>query len=181
MKDAADTVILTNLQLGEIEEVYTLKRQLLVVTIFIGVLALTLGILSIFVFAPQMRLHSGLYPLLLIPFMPLFVMSTLWLYQLSNMRVYICTHGLLYLQHKKRQSIRWDEVSQACRYVGGGRGDRDTIYLMSQDGRRVSFVPPDQASRLVKTLQAKGVQYHFRVVKKYNGKTVDYASTAGPS
>ena len=161
LKDAADAALIADLQLGQIEEVYTLNRSLLAVMIFLGILALILILLTIWVFAPQVG-----FPWFLIPLLILVVVGSIWPYQVSNMRVYICTQGLLYLQHKKKQSIKWDEVSQAYRHIGGGRGDHSFVRLISQDGHQFDFPAPDQAARLFTTLQAKGAQHHFQVFKK---------------
>jgi hypothetical protein len=167
MKDATDAALIADLQLGHIEEVYTLNRSFLNSMIFLGVLSLILVLFSILVFAPQVHYR---YPLVLIPFLILTpilaVISSLWLYQFSNMRVYICTRGLLYLQHKKRQPIQWDEVSQAYLYIGSGKGSHSFVRLISQDRCQFDFLPPDQTARLFTTLQAKGAQYHFQVFKK---------------
>ena len=87
-------------------------------------------------------------------------------YQYGDMRIYICAHGLLYLQHKKRESIRWNEVRRVHQYSGGGRGNWPYIRLISLDERQFEFAPPDHNSQLLTTLQAKGTQYGFEVIRK---------------
>lgn len=162
---AGDAALIADLQLGQVEEVYTLNRSLRVFMLCLVGVALVLFPLGIWLYTRQMGFPLSLVPSLgtsLVPLLLCFPVSLRY----GNMRVFICTDGLVSLQHKKRESLRWDEVNQVRRQFTGGRNGRTSIRLSAQDGRQLSFAPPDREAHLLTTLQAKGAQYGFEVTRK---------------
>lgn len=164
-KDATGVALIADLQLGQIEEVYTLDRSLRVFMIFLVLVALFLFAFGLWIFTSQWGFPASLawsLSLVLVPLLLCFLVR----YQFGGMRVYICTHGLLYFQHKKSASIRWDKVRRIEHRLGARRGNQPYIRLISQHGSQFDFKPPDRTSRLLATLQAKGTQYGFEVSAK---------------
>lgn len=161
---AGDAALLADLQLGKVEEVYTLDRTLRVSIIFLLLVALLLFSLGLWSFPSQFGFGFPMsivwsLGLVLIPLLFIFLVR----YRYGGMRVYICTDGLLYLWRKQRESLRWDEVGSVRRQFTGGRYAHTSLWITSKDGRKFSFDPPDRADHLLTTLQAKGAQYGFVV------------------
>ena len=150
VKDTGDARVISALQLGNVEEVHTLNHSFYGWLILFSVVAL--------IFAVLFALHGfllALFPLLGIP-----AITYPFLYRFSHMRIYVCDHGLLYLQHKKKQLIRWDELSKI--YIGSYR--YPYVRFTLQNEREGTIPQPDNGPQLFKALRAKGNQYGFQVI-----------------
>lgn len=160
---AGDAALIAHLQLGPVEEVYTLARVQRILIIFLILVAILLFSIGMWGFTSQYGFPASLVwslGLVLLPFLFIFLMR----YRFGGMRLYICTDGLLYLWRKKRESIRWDEVGGVRQHTTtGSRSMYTSIWITSKGGREFSFDPPDRSTQLLTALQVKGTQYGFRV------------------